>query len=321
MSATGPQSFQQRAITVTFTLGTGTFGATGANTAKLSGLRVTTTIRKGGAPSFDSAELDIFGVTPDVMNAVTTLGAQPIMVRKNMVLIEAGDPVKGMTQVYFGFIQSAFQDFNGQPQTSLHVNSYSEGAYQSLIPTTPTSFPASADVATIMSGFAERMGLAFENNGVQVQLSSPYFAGNLTQQVLKCAEAAGIVAYIDTSSTPNTLAIWPRWGTRGGVVPLISSASGMIGYPRFYDQGIQFETVFNPNIKVGGVIQMQSSIGTAVTYLHPEAPKPEDVVAGGPNGLYYVNGPLIHNLSAQVPGGPWVSQASCARLPGAPAKS
>ncbi|HVX57296.1 MAG TPA: hypothetical protein VHA37_06185, partial [Candidatus Saccharimonadales bacterium] len=205
---------------------------------------------------------------------------------------------------------------------SLHVNSYSDGAYWSVVPAKPTSFPGGADVATIMAGFAAQMGLAFENNGVQVQLSSPYFPGNTMQQVQKCAAAAGIVAYVDTSTTPNTLAIWPKWGTRGGAVPLISAASGMIGYPRFYDYGLQFSTVFNPNIRVGvgGQIEMRSSIGTAVKYSNPAAPKPEDVVAGGPNGLYYVNGPVVHNLTAQTPGGPWVSQVSCTRVSGAPAR-
>jgi hypothetical protein len=180
-----------------------------------------------------------------------------------------------------------------------------------------------------MSGLATQMGLVFENNGVQVQLSSPYFAGTALQQAQKCAKAANIEMYIDTGTaclgtSPNgtaepiktvlgTLAIWPKSGTRGGTIPQISAASGMIGYPRWFNSGMEFRTLFNPSVRVGGVINMESSLGTGVVYQNPALPKPEQVLAGGPNGRWYVNGPVVHDLSAQMPGGPWMTEARCTR--------
>lgn len=312
-TTTGNGSFQQRALTAIVHLGKGTFGQTGFNTVTLAGLRAEASIRKGGWPSMDAAEMRLYGVQPSVMNAVSTLGVPLPLVRHNNTLtIQAGDPTNGMTTIFSGYIQNAWQNFDAMPETMLQLVAYG-GADAAVIPSNPTSYPGGADVATIMSGLAEQMGLAFENNGVQVQLSSPYFAGTALQQAQKCAKAAGIEMYIDTATAPGTLAIWPKNGTRGGAVPLISAASGMIGYPRFRDFGMDFSTVFNPSIRVGGTIRMQSTIGTAVTYSDPANPTPDTIVAGGPNGLWYVNGPVVHDLSSQIPDGPWQSVVTCAR--------
>ena len=311
--ATGNSSFVQRALTAIIRLGTGAFGNTGQNTVTLSGLRASASIHKGGWPSFDVAEMRIYGVQPSVMNAVSTLGIPIPMVRHgNSLTIQAGDAVNGMATVFNGYIQNAWQNFDGMPDTMLQLVCYG-GADLAVFPAKPISFPGGADVATIMSGLADAMGLAFENNGVQVQLASPYFAGTALQQAQKCAKAANIEMQIDTGTAPGTLAIWPKTGTRGGTVPLISKDTGLIGYPRFRDQGMEFSCIFNPNIRVGGKIKMQSSAGTAGLFSDPAHPTPDTQVAGGPNGLWYVCGPVTHDLAALIPGGPWFTEVSCAR--------
>lgn len=310
----GNGSFQQQALTFIIALGKGTFGQTGQNTATLAGLRAQVTIRKSGAPSMDVAEARIYGVQPEVMNAVSDLGIPaPLLRIGNTLTIQAGNPVTGMATIYSGYLKYAYQDFNEMPESCLQWVGYG-GAPGSIVPTPAISFPGAADVATIMSGIATTAGWKFENGGVQVQLSNPYFAGTALQQAQKCARAAGINMYLDTTTSPNTLAIWPKNGTRGGAVPLISAESGMIGYPSWYNNGMVFETVFNPNIAVGGQIQMQSSLGTGVVYSNPAAPRPQDVIAGGPNGLWYVNGPIVHNLTSQIPDGPWISEVHCSRV-------
>ena len=319
-SATGPNSFQpmgQRAITAVITLGQGTFGQSGASTVILDGLKAEVTIQKASSPSFDLAEIRLYGVQPSIMNQVSTLGVPFPQVRtNNTVQVQAGDLVSGMGIVYQGYLSNAYQNYDGMPETMLELIGLG-ARLQALVPASPTSYPGPADVATIMSGLADQMGLAFENSGVQVQvqLSSPYFAGTLLQQAKKCAEAANIELTIDTGEDPPTLAIWPKTGTRGGLIPLISAASGMIGYPAFSSNGMRFTTLFNPNIRIGGLIQMQSSLGTALLYSNPAKPTPETIVAGGPNGIWYVRS-VTHELSSWVPDGPWFTTAECARTQG-----
>ena len=56
-----------------------------------------------------------------------------------------------------------------------------------------------------------------------------------------------------------------EWQPEVGRYLLIISQSGIIGYPTFQSNGMSFKTLFNPNIRLGGQIQMQSSVGNAAT--------------------------------------------------------
>lgn len=140
-----------------------------------------------------------------------------------------------------------------------------------------------ADVATIMKSLADQMGFAFENNGVQVQLSNPYFPGTALAQAKACARAADISMTIDR----GTLAIWPKFGFRADPdgPPLISAATGMRGYPRYSSNGIEVATLFNPRIKPGGQIQVQSQLQMAC-------------------GTWLVSN-ATHVLESETPNGQW----------------
>jgi hypothetical protein len=314
-------SWQAREINVTITLGTGSFGQTGMNTVKLTGLRVVATIKKGGFPSLDSASLRVYGVQPQIMNQVSTLGSPFGFARAgNTVLIEAGNSTNGFAVAYFGNMLECYQDFSETPEAFLQINA--RGGYlAALQPVAATSAAGTADVAQIMSGIAKTMGFAFENNNVQVKVSNPYLPGTAMAQAQELARTAGIMLAFDTSTNPPTLAIWPKMATRGGSIPIISAATGLIGYPKFSSNGLSFRTLYNPNIKLGGQIQMQSSLASGASAT--TQPSTSTPVVGNPNGLWFVgagsDGSLVHNLSSQVPGGPWFTDAGCVRVPGVPA--
>jgi hypothetical protein len=314
-------SWVQRAINVSITLGEGTFGDTGSNTVKLMGLRVVASINKGGFPSMDKADVRIYGLTPSVMNELSQLGVPFTLVRRNNILVvEAGDATNGMAVVFTGYLNKCWQNFDGMPDTFLQIESWI-GVLQAGIPTTPLSFSGAADVATIMSGLAVQQGLSFENNGVQVKLSNPYLPGTPLEQMHKLARDADINMYLDippaiqssnTTRTFGTLAIWPKNGTRGGTVPVINVNTGMIGYPKFNDTLIQFRTLLNPNLKIGGKILLQSSLGG--TPAPPGNTSAAVARAGGPNGYWYIQAPFSYDLAAQVPDGPWYCDVTATRL-------
>ena len=313
-------SFTQKQIDVTITLGTGSFGDTGFNTVKLTGRRATCSIEKGGYPSMDRAQVRVYGVAPSVMNAVSTLGVPLTMYRhNNTMLIEAGDTTNGMAVVYTGYITAAWQDYSEAPETALNLIGWG-GQGEANFPVPPLSFSGPVDAATILAGLAQRMGWQFENSGVTTILPPSYCPGTALEQAHNIARAADVQMAVDTSTSPITLAIWPKTRTRGGAVPLISASSGLVGYPQFQSNGMSFRTLFNPGIRLGAAIQMQSSIGQAPQNAKATDPVPAGTQTGGPNGLWYVVGPLAHELSAQVPGGPWFTNVACARLnvPGAP---
>lgn len=317
----GSPSYVQRAINLTITLGEGSIGNTGSNTVKLSNLRIVVSVAKGGFPSMDRASIRAYGVDPSTIQSVSTLGIPIPMVRhNNAVLVEAGDAVNGMATLYSGFIQNAWADYDEAPETSLNIAAWG-GADQAVFPIPPLSQPTSFDVATVLSGLATRMQWKFENNGVSVQLPAGYYPSSALEQCHAIARDSNIELYADTGTSPITLAIWPKTGTRSGQVPVISPQTGMIGYPKYRDQGLSFKTIFNANLRIGGVVQIQSTVGQAPTTVGPGQAVPAGTQSGGPSGTWYVVAPLTHNLASQMPGGPWYSEAACVRLPGQPGTS
>jgi len=282
---------------------------------KLSGLRVIVSVLKAGFPSMDSARCRIWGVPPSIQNQVSTLGVIfPNTRQNNAMVIEAGDDKGGMSVVYAGNLNNVWRDMEDMPETSLNLEGLA-GKYAALFPTTAASYPGSADVSVIMADIAAKNDWAFENNGVHVILNNAYFPGSGLEQAHAAARAAGIQMYLDSSTSPNLLTIWPEYGSRTGTIPLISPASGLIGYPKWRDLGMQFKTLYNPAIRMNGLIKMESSLGregmpdTGQGKGTAEAP-------GGPNGEWVVTFPLVIDLSAELPNGPWFSEVTCTRVNG-----
>jgi hypothetical protein len=249
------------------------------------------------------------------MSQVATLSVPQTLQRaNNTVTIEAGDAVNGMAVIFSGNVYTAMKDLSGSPETFLQIVCNS-GAVAAMQPVAPISFPGGADVATIMSSLATQMGMAFENNGVQVQLASPYFAGTALEQAHNVARAANIEMYVDSGTAAPTLAIWPKNKTRGGLIPLISPSSGLVGYPTYRDFYMHFRCIFNPNIKMGGQIKMQSTSGGSAA---PSNATLQQTLDAGPNGYWYVVSPFSYDLAAQLPDGPWFCDVTCARTSGLP---
>lgn len=281
-------TFVRRLLSIRFILGEGTFGETGQNTVDLSGLRITSKILKAGGPSMGTLDMQVFGMTASLMNQLSTLGLIWTQIRRNTVVLSAFDEGAVPSVVFQGTITNAWADFQAAPDVAFHVEAHT-GLLEAVSSMGPTSFVGGADVALIMSGLATKMGLAFENSGITSVLSNPYFWGSPRNQVQACADAAGINWIIDNGK----LAIWPRGGARGGAVPLISPATGMIGYPAYTSKGIMVRTLYNPSIGYGGLVEVQSSQQPA-------------------SGQWVVYG-LDHDLDAQFPGGKWETNLSATR--------
>ena len=287
-------SFVRRLIDVTFVLEKRTFAESGTNTVKLSGLRISSRIVKAGGRAFSSAHLQIYGLTLSMMNDLSTLGSVPMAFDKNRMIVEAGDAVSGMSTVFVGEIVQAYGDFDGMPSVPFHVRA-NVGRNASLAPVAPLSLRGPVDAAGALSGLATQMGWAFENNGVATQLPSSYWPGTAREQAAAIVRDAGIEW---NGGDNGTLAIWPRGGSRGGLIPLIASPpdGGMIGYPSYTNAGIVLRTVFVAGLLgVGGKIQVRSSLTPAA-------------------GTWAVQN-LSYDLDANVPGGKWECSV-VATLPG-----
>lgn len=284
MSDSGsPTSFTQKLLQIQFALGEGTFGTTGANVTTLSGLRASATITRAGGPSLGTLSLRVYGMKQAMMNQLSTLGSVVTSLRQNQVAVLAGTPDGVFVQVFHGTIFDGYGDYGNQPDVPFVVNAQ-EIYLKNLIPSNSLSLQKSFDVATVLSGLANQLGLTFEGNGVQVTLPPSYFPGPPLIQARKIIEHAGLEW---NGGEGGVLAVWKPGQSRDGDIPLISKDVGMIGYPSFFSLGIQVRTLFNPTIGIGRKFKIQSELPAA---------NQEWVVAS-----------LSHTLETLMPKGKWES--------------
>jgi hypothetical protein len=289
----------QRAITVVITAGPKsesnpnpiTFGPNKQNTLTLAGYRVSAVIDYPGGASSVSAQISVYGMNLSDMNTLASLGQPQYRNNLNQVSILAGDAENGMSLVFQGTLQAAIPNFSAAPRVGFDMTAF--GFYDIMMtPVPPASFGGAANVATIMASFAANAGLGFENSGVSVVLSNPYFPGTLGQQIKACARAANINFILDPTKGPTgTLAIWPKNGVRSGTVGSIGPQTGMIGYPRYAIYGIDVDMLFNPNLVFGGQLKVASSLGPA-------------------NGTWAIY-QITHQIESLTPGGDWLTTVSC----------
>ena len=277
-------SLTQKHLSVDFTLATGSFGS-GGNSYSASGLRITADIVKAGGVSMGAANVVIYGLPLSVMNQLATYGQVLTLTGKNSITVSAWEDGQSPTVVFMGTIASASMDGQAQPDVGFHVEAYAS-AFENVKPVQPTSQPGSQDVATLMSTVAQKAGLQFENNGVNIKVQNPYLPGTAIQQMHHLAEMAGIERIVDN----GTLAIWPSGQARTAAgKTVISPQTGLVSYPLFNAQGIVVRTLWRPSLAYGQTVTVQSSMQPAC----------------GDWNIYK----LTYSLASEMPNGPWFCDA------------
>lgn len=279
--------YAKRKINVTVNIAQGQSGDLPGQDVTLTGLRVSAAYVGYQGDVQGQLQLRAFGMPLALMNQLTTIGTIMTQRRNNRIIVTAGDD-SGMATVYDGQILQAYGDFNSAPDVVFNVLALAS-AFDSVKRVNPNSYSGAVDAANVMADLAKVMGLTFENNGVSVILSNPYFSSDALTQVRECARAAGINYTVDRGK----LAIWPGSGYRVGDPVSISPGTGMVGYPSFSSNGIVLGTTFNPDIQLGGRVNVTSSLSVA-------------------NGIWNVY-KVEHNLESETPNGQWLTQVSCQR--------
>jgi len=275
--------FVKRYLTFIIGLGTGQMGdGTPGKFYTLRDHRASVSIQMFGGETQGQANVKIFGVALDLMNTLTTIGPIMMQVRaRNSLQILAGTDPEALTTIYNGTIQTAFADFNAAPEVTLEIMA-TAASVAAMTPAQPSAYSGVVTVDTIMRTIANKLGYAYENVDVDNVLINPTYNGAYLDQIKACAYAADI----DYSTDNLTLAIKKRFSSFSGTPPIISPATGMVGYPMFSSNGMLVKSLFLPTIKLGGQIQVKDS----------------QIIAA--NGNWIVNG-VTHELDSLTPNGKW----------------
>jgi hypothetical protein len=266
----------QRQIAVSITLAANTqtnqpntFAETQTDTLQIQGLRTSVRIFNSGNPTGCRAEVKIWGLPPSIMNQLSTLGMVVSFIPRNTIQIMAGNAGGQLSVVYQGTITQAYAEYESQPDVPLVLVS-NFLAFERAAMVQPTSYPNPFDVATAMKSFAAQINYAFQNNGIQMTMPPHYFSGSVQDQIDQLGRMARIgVGYPDF----KTLQIWPLLGNRTTPnVPKISPLlpDGSISYPSFTQQGVIQKTVFNPLISFGGLVEIDSTVLSALAQVQQQ---------------------------------------------------
>lgn len=292
-------SLTKRHIAVKFQLGKGTFGDDGSDTVDVTGLRVSATIEIVGGETMATCSFKVYGLDLNTMNKLTLLGKRLPEGRQNTLTLSAGDEIKGMAVAFVGNITECWADLRSQPNVAL-VGVAAAGFVDAMKPVPPTSYNGSVDAALVVKGIAAQMtrpgtgdasgevtGYDFENSGVSVQIRDTYLAGTLMDQLRAVAREGNFNCTIDGT----TVAIWPKDGSRGGAMPVVSPETGLVGYPLYTENGIELTTLYNPSIRYGGKVKVESVSTPAVGNWSPFQ--------------------ITHELESETPGGKWFTRIAC----------
>ncbi len=247
-------SYARRYIDVTFTgPATVKFNARGKYA-----LRTSARILKAGGFNLGTLNLELRGLSLEHINQLSTFGTRFHPNYNYTVIVEAGDDENGMSEVFRGGIQQAWGDMRAMPDCPFHVVAIS-GGMASVMRAPPSSYQGETPAATILQDLAGKAKLSFENNGVKEKLMDPYFWGSPWKQMKEVIDAANIDGFIDN----DTLAVWPKKGSRGGDTLFISPGTGLRDYPSFTEYGVQVRTEFRRAINYGANMTVQSDIKPA----------------------------------------------------------
>lgn len=250
-------SFTQKSIRTTITLRQGTF-AGGNNTITIEGLATGATIVKPGGDDKTTLDLWIAGLPPDVMATATTLGFMPQQSQKNLILVEVGPNGGNMVKCFEGEFTLAWADYTGTPDVKFRVSAAS-GIYAALLPSKPTGIKGRADVTSLFQQFATEAEYVYQNQGVSGQISNTTINGSPIQKIYKLARMIDCEVFIEN----GTVTTIPSGANKTGNAVVISAETGGRGYPSFTQDGLEWSSIFDNNIDIGGLLDVRSEVPKA----------------------------------------------------------
>lgn len=259
------------------------------------GVETHVSIEKPGEPDQNKATVEMFNLSMDAMRDMTTLSFRPLQTKKNLIVIFAGDETNGMSLCFAGEIDTAYADFSGAPTIKMHIEA-AAGSYPSLKASPPIAVKGAQSAASLIEQFAKESGYSFLNNGVSASVKNAVLNGSPVQKMRAVAGMVGCELLIDD----NVVKIQPYdKGLDEGNAVLMSKDSGMLGYPTFTSEGISLKCLYNPDLQLGGMIEV-------------------DTVVPGAKGTWKIT-KLSHSLVANSTSpGDWFSEVEASPLDAPP---
>lgn len=278
-------SFTNKTIQVVMAMAEGVF-QNGANQITVEGLPTSVEIQKQGGDERPSCTVTIGNLHIDVVKQLTTLSFRPLQRFKNQITVNAGEVGKQLQTIFIGDFENAYGEFQNAPTMNLMVKAIA-AQHGALMATPATSVDGTEQVAKLMEQWAVEAGCTLENKGVNASVKNVVYRGSPVDKAKTLARDVGIDLIIDDGK----FIITPSGQAVDGNAVLIDPKHGLLGYPAFSNDGIEFNMIFDPNVKIGGLVKIESIVPRA-------------------SGIWKIT-KITTKLEAYVPnGGSWNSSVS-----------
>lgn len=278
-------SFKNKTIQVVMAMAEGVF-ENGANQITVEGLPTSVEIQKQGGDERPSCTVTISNLKIDTVRQLTTLSFRPLQRFKNQITINAGDVGTNLQTIFIGDFDNAYGEFQNAPTMNLMVKAIS-AQHGALMATPATSVDGVEQVAKLMEQWATEAGYAFENHGVNASVKNSVYRGSPVDKAKALARETNTDLIIDNGK----FSIAPMGQAMNGNAVLVDAQHGLLGYPQFSNDGIEFNMIFDPNLQIGGLVKIESVVPRA-------------------SGIWKVT-KINTKLEAYVPnGGSWESSVS-----------
>jgi len=250
--------------------------------------RMRINVRQGGN-QFGNAKIEIFGVPLGTMNNIARLWLESLTPQNTDTV--AIDVWNGQDYVPFfsGVITWSSVNGAGMPAVSLMIEANSAMA---LMNATASPYANAGPVSLVSAlttiAVAQSFAVDYSADAPQYQLTDVRVTGSPMEQI------TGLMNHFNDLTWFTNL---QRLVVRAANAPFTSAAidiaadNGLMRLPVYSSSGLQFDTLFNPQLRPGVALNVQTAF---------------DFV----NRTLWVASVLSHTLEPNVPGGQWTT--SCA---------
>lgn len=249
-------SFIKRRLQVRLTLAKGSFN--GGNTVVIDNHAMRVSVEKLGPPDFAKASVEIYGMSLDQIEQLTSLSFHPFKMTRNYINIYAGDDTTGLSEIFAGSITAANGDLSGCPEHKLKIEA-EVGFWGRVTAQGPNVINGTQSAASFIATQAAAAGMTFTNEGVSDTLKNCVFNGSPVEQARQAAKQIGADLLIDD----DELILLPKQGHRKGNAVLLNKDTGLLGYPAISSNGIECKAIFNPAFRFAGLFVLQSVVPKA----------------------------------------------------------
>ncbi len=257
-------TLQPRYLKVVIRLQSGSFNFTDADTVTFDGkegFRMSFEGSQNGGLSGFYGHVMIWGVTQDVMDRIFVQNYMALDKYSNFITVYATDDDGEYSIVYNGLITQAMPDYMGMPDVPLIIDAVTN-LEMALSKPAPDSYAGVVSISSMAKKIATDMGLSFENNGVDGNLTDEYLPGSTLDKLKKLSEDAAFDYYFDISG--KILAICPRGKPRASTQIKVNVSTGLIGYPSKTIMGVAFTHLYSSALQMGIPIYIDSDLKPCV---------------------------------------------------------